>query len=310
MKKVIKQILRENTEKNILGITVTRPNQELIIMRGISGSGKSTMAKSLVKGGVIHSTDDLIEATGDYNGFFAKMIEANNFADLSRMHSNNLKNAMKSMDNGISPVIIDNTNLRPSEAKPYVMYALEIGYADDNIKIVDVGTGGLSAEALAARNSHGVPLENIQRMINTYNGVGPLTLNKIIEASDMYKSSNVLYSCVLLDDNSRNLLLLTFADVIPNGWKTIAHHMTIVFGKGIDDKNELGKEVVLTVTNVGWNDKAIAVLVDGYPSKNANPHITLAINPDGGKPKDSNEITDWKKIRPFKINGVVTEIKK
>lgn len=38
-KETIKSILREGVEaKNILGVEVTRPNQELIVMRGIPGS--------------------------------------------------------------------------------------------------------------------------------------------------------------------------------------------------------------------------------------------------------------------------------
>jgi len=62
MKDTIKNILREGTLKNSLGVTVTRPNQTLIVMRGIPGSGKSTKAKELVGEGTIHSTDDLIES--------------------------------------------------------------------------------------------------------------------------------------------------------------------------------------------------------------------------------------------------------
>jgi len=38
MKEKIKEILRESVDKNILGVTVTRPNQELIVMRGIPGA--------------------------------------------------------------------------------------------------------------------------------------------------------------------------------------------------------------------------------------------------------------------------------
>jgi len=311
MKQTIKDILREQTMKNMLGILVTRPKQELIIMRGISGGGKSTKAKSLVGEGVIHSTDALIEATGDYRGFFEKMIASKNFIELSRMHSKNLSNAKKSMDEGISPVIIDNTNLTANESKAYVKYALEIGFANENIKVVDVGTGGLVAEALAARNTHGVPLDKIKQMMAKYKSTGELTLKRIMESKDMYpESSDVLYSAVVLDEKSHKFLLGVFEKQIPTGWTKIAHHMTIVFGKGIDDKKELGKKVKLLVTDIGRNDKAMAVLVEGYPSKNAKPHITLAVNPDGGKPQMSNDITEFKPVAQFPVTGVVTEVKK
>jgi signal recognition particle GTPase len=46
--KFIKETLRVLAGENSLGLKVTKPNQELIIMRGIPGSGKSTKAKSLV----------------------------------------------------------------------------------------------------------------------------------------------------------------------------------------------------------------------------------------------------------------------
>jgi hypothetical protein len=72
----------------------------------------------------------------------------------------------------------------------------------------------------------------------------------------------------------------------------------------------VGEEVVLTVTDVGLSDMAMAVKVSGYPSKNDIPHITIAVNPDGGKPVMSNQITNWRPIKKFMVNGVVTEIKK
>lgn len=259
--------------------------------------------------GIIHSTDDLIEAMGDYDGFFAKMIESKNFVNLSRMHSKNLTNAKKSMDEGVSPVVIDNTNLKANEAKAYVVHALKLGYADENIQIVDIGTGGLTAEALAARNQHGVPLEKIEKMVNTYKSVGPLTLKKILESKDMYPDSNILYSGVVLDETSRNMLYRAYKDEIPEGWNFIAHHMTIQFGKSAN-KEDLGKEVGLVTKRLGISKMAIAVEVSGYTSKNAIPHITLAVNPNGGKPIMSNEITDWEPTQNLKICGVVTNILK
>ena len=310
MKEKIREILREGSEKNILGVAVSRPNQELIIMRGVSGAGKSTKAKSLVGEGVIHSTDSIIERNGDYNTFFNTLNESKDWSGLSKMHSTNLKEAIESMKAGISPVCVDNTNIKMTEAKSYVKAALEMGFADNNIKFVDVGTAGLTAEQLAARNTHGVPVEKIKQMMDSHAGQGEMTLKKVLESKDMYKpSSNVLYSAVVLDKASHNKLIDRFALEIPEGWKTFAHHMTITLGE-MKDKTDLGNEVTLNVTKVGLSDMAMAVKVEGYPTKNATPHITIAVNPNGGKAVMSNDITEWRKIKPFNVIGKVTEIKK
>jgi predicted kinase len=311
MKTTIKEILRESVDKNSLGVAITRPNQTLIIMRGIPGAGKSTKAKELAGStGVIHSTDDVIESQGDYNSFFQKMFESKDFKPLSRAHSTNLKNLITSLKEGISPVILDNTNIKQNEPKAAVKAALEMGLSDKNIKIVDVGTNGLTAEQLAARNTHGVPLDKIKSMIESHKGQGVLTVESILSSKDMYKESDVLYSAVVLDNGSRNSLLSRVEDVIPQDWKVIAHHMTIVFGKPVPNQQDLGKQVNLRVTEIGLSDMAMAVRVDGYPSTKEIPHITIAINPDGGKPVMSNQITNWGQIKPFSIMGVVTEIKK
>lgn len=321
MKGFIKQKLREGMQTNVnsLGVQVTRPDKELIIMRGIPGAGKSTRAKGIVEGGKLHSTDSLIEASHNYSDFFAEMIKSGSFANLSRMHSQNLKNAKQSMDEGFSPVVIDNTNIRANEPKAYVEHALKLGYADENIKIVDVGNAGLSAEELANRNTHGVPVKKIEEMMKAHSSVGELTLKKILEAKDMYPNSDILYSAVVLDEQSHSILLQEFSHSIPEGWDKIAHHMTIAFGKPTPNKEDLGKEVKLWITHLGISDMAIAVRVEGYPSLNKIPHITLAVNPNGGKPVMSNDITDWTIIEDVRdclyegylsVTGVVTDIKK
>jgi hypothetical protein len=310
MKKEIRTILREDMEKNALGVVVTRPTQELIVMRGIPGSGKSTKAKELAGQGKIHSTDDVIEAGEDYNEFFAKMIASKDFTPLSRVHSTNLKNAVSSMKSGVTPVIIDNTNIKQNEAKAYVVAALELGYSDNNIKFVDIGTAGLEAAELAKRNTHGVPLDKIEMMIASHTAQGPLTLKSVLDSKDMYKQSDVLYSCVLLEEASKNVVLHNLGRYIPEGWKVFAHHMTINLGP-LKDKELLGTEHMLTVTHVGLSDMAMAVKVKtDIKTKNAFTHVTVAINPDGGKPVMSNEITKWQDVRPFILLGKVTEIKK
>ena len=185
-KRKIKEILREGGEINIKGFGITRPTQKLIVMRGVSGGGKSTEAAKRVGEGIIHSTDTLIENAGNYNEFFAKMIESKDFSPLQRMHSQNFKNALASMKEGISPIVIDNTNLKANEPKDIIEAALRHGYDENNIEFVDVGTGGLTAEELAARNSHGVPLDKIKMMIETYEKTGELTVEKVVKAKPMF----------------------------------------------------------------------------------------------------------------------------
>jgi len=310
-KNKIKQILRESTSKNMMGVDVTRPNQELIVMRGIPGAGKSTKAKSLVGKGSIHSTDDVIEAGGDYNEFFANMIATKDFSPLSKAHSTNKRNAIASLKNGVSPVIIDNTNIKMNEPKEIVVAALKMGLSDNNIKFVDIGAAGLEAEELAKRNSHGVPLEKIKQMIASHTGQGEMTLKKVIDAKDMYKASKI--AMVVLDDASRSKLLKALGHNIPEGWDVIAHHMTINFGKGLtgDLVNDLNKVVNLRITSVGKSDMVIAAGVEGYHSDNKLPHITLAVNRvDGGKPVMSNNITDWKGLDSYiNVSGTVKEEK-
>ncbi len=121
----------------------------------------------------------------------------------------------------------------------------------------------------------------------------------------------VLYSCVLLDEPSRILLLNKLQGVYPKNWKLFAHHMTINLGEICDEAiNSLGKEVQLKVTKIGVSDLAIAVGVEGFFTKNDKPHITIAINTEmGGKPKNSNDITEWVDIdHKFMISGEVCEI--
>jgi predicted kinase len=311
VKEKIKNKLREGiVRKNVLNIDITRPNQKLDIMRGIPGSGKSTKAKSLVGEGIIHSTDTLIEATGDYRGYFKKMVDSGDWSEHGRMHNRNFLNAKGSMLEGVSPVVIDNTNIKASEPKKYVEAALKMGFDEANIRIVDVADGGVSAEVLVERNSHGVGMKTIKRMTDSHRGVGKLTVSKILEAKD--KKRKVLYNGVVIDDASKNKLLSTLMEMkmIPEGWKTFAHHMTISVGKPLENRGVIGNTVNLTATDVGSNDKAIAVKVTGYPTVNDVPHITIAVNvAEGGMPSNSKEITDWSPLgSPISLQGVVEEV--
>ena len=123
--------------------------------------------------------------------------------------------------------------------------------------------------------------------------------------------SKISYSAVVLNDESRKKLIGAFKDIIPNDFEIIAHHMTINMGD-LDKsfKDDIGKNVKLVVHSFAEDDKVMAVGVYGYPSKNKQPHITLAVNRSkGGKPFMSNKLKKWKELKNKMIlQGTVQEV--
>lgn len=274
---------------------------KIYILRGLSGAGKSTKAKSLVgTNGIIHSTDDVIASKYDYGEFFKNILPKTPNL-LGTMHRENLENFKSSIQSGFDTIIVDNTNIDISDAKPYVIAAIMSGIRQEDIQFVDIGTNGLSAEELFQRNLHGVPLDVIRQKINVYETMPLFNFKNVLKSKSRGKLG---YSAVFLDSDSRRKLSKFHIE----GWNYHNTHMTIVFGQNLPNDAELGEEVELMATHLGSTDKAIAVKVNGFHSNNSNPHVTISVNPDGGKPVMSNEIIDWNPIDEITLTGTVIEV--
>ncbi|XP_007954146.1 NEDD4-binding protein 2-like 1 [Orycteropus afer afer] len=135
--------------------------KHLYLLRGLPGSGKTTLARQLQHDfprALVFSTDDFFfrdDGSYEFNPDF-----------LEEAHKWNQKRARKAMRNGISPIIIDNTNLHAWEMKPYAVMALENNY-EVIFREPDTRWKFNVAE-LARRNIHGVSREKIQRMKERY----------------------------------------------------------------------------------------------------------------------------------------------
>ena len=152
----------------------------LYVMRGVSGSGKSTVAKSLpgVVPENIFSTDALISNdSAEYKTFFHNMNLKNDWTPLYEKHKQLGDMVEKAMQEGMTPIVVDNMHLEAKQAKRAVELALKNGY---QVEFVDIGNGGLTDDELANRNSHGVTLEEISSMMQTYESAGPLTIEKVL----------------------------------------------------------------------------------------------------------------------------------
>lgn len=130
--------------------------KKLIIIRGLSGSGKSTKARELAgNSGLILSADNYFTKEGKYE-FKASL--------LPEAHALCKSLANEAMASGRELVIIDNTNTRKWEYANYLEMASIYGY-ETEIQMV----GNLTdTELYTKRNTHGVPKEAIERMAKRF----------------------------------------------------------------------------------------------------------------------------------------------
>ena len=121
------------------------------------------------------------------------------------------------------------------------------------------------------------------------------------------------YFSVVLDAPSAERLKAQFVDHVPEGWKWIGHHMTIIHNSRYRSNQKIlhyaktmnGAIVSLEVVELGLSDKCMAVKVTtAVPSDNAIKHITLAVSPTG-KAVQSNQIKVWRSVTPFILSGAI-----
>ena len=144
--------------------------KKMYIMRGVSGSGKSTKAKQLAGSGKVFSTDDFFMEGEEYNFNPTKLQEA---------HKWNQKRVWDAAHKGITPIVVDNTTTQGWEAKPYVVIGMTEGY---DVEIVEPESPWWNkfrpnmseeelqelAETLVSKTVHGVPIEGIKNMLKRW----------------------------------------------------------------------------------------------------------------------------------------------
>jgi hypothetical protein len=121
------------------------------------------------------------------------------------------------------------------------------------------------------------------------------------------------YVALVLDDRSQELLKREFGHFMKKGWKWRGHHMTMCFGD-IDPQYclPLGMKEKIRATTLAVSEGVVAIGVEGAPSRNSVPHVTLCFDASKGfKASDSNSIpaSEWKRLpKSLVLSGVVEEI--
>jgi hypothetical protein len=169
----------------------------VFLMRGFPGSGKSSVVGSLLNqyggspvGHVFATDNDFIPNTlakrraGEYVSGEEEDTEYNANFHVNKTqgaHIRNLIEFKKAVDQGVTPLIVDNTNITVQAMRPYAAYAEKEGYQirtkysnspwwKEHFHLLsDKKTNKEKldqfAELLATKNRHGVPAETIKDFI-------------------------------------------------------------------------------------------------------------------------------------------------
>jgi len=137
--------------------------KQVIIVRGIPGSGKSTLVKNDYPDAVICSADNYFEEVAAlHNSTYRKEFKPWLVGKAHQHCWYQFIHALCVMEE--ETIVVDNTNIHEWEYDNYSFLAKLNGYSVEVVSIPMTET----AEVYHERNTHGVPLEVIQRMMNEY----------------------------------------------------------------------------------------------------------------------------------------------
>ncbi len=140
-------------------------DRKMIILRGLPGAGKSTYCQTrwpqLTPAYLAPNGWPTISVSADH--YFMTMSGEYRYdpAGIGPAHAQALCNLIDCIKNNVSTIVVDNTHAMNWEWKVAARLAEVTGYT---IEIVDLFDSGKTDEELAARNTHGVPVEAIKNM--------------------------------------------------------------------------------------------------------------------------------------------------
>lgn len=127
----------------------------VVIMRGVSGSGKDTWIKKNINSARICSADEYFTMNNPRHEYEFDV------AKLPRAHSYCMSNFLKALYDHVSTIVVNNTNIRCWEWENYALTALLYGYGYDVVVVELVCDTVDQIRHCQRRNVHQVPAASI-----------------------------------------------------------------------------------------------------------------------------------------------------
>lgn len=160
------------------GILIIMQKNTLYILRSPSGGGKTTLVESMIRKSKSIYNYHLSADFFMHDGYPEKPIHECPYVFRPELLGPNHKRVFREFIDIIAytmndktkaaSIYLDNTNLKWWEFGLYVQVAKKLDY--NVVQLIPDGilTGSVTAEDLAIRNKHGVPLEKIREMMKNF----------------------------------------------------------------------------------------------------------------------------------------------
>lgn len=139
--------------------------QQVIIIRGVSGSGKSTKAFEIKLDAEAKGFSVVICSADDYPGYYVSGKYTWSPQACSSAHKYCQEKFKAALYKDVDVIIVDNTNIKKKDFKFYIDEAMWNGH---EVSILEIPFNKADSKLYAARNSHGVPEEKILQMMENY----------------------------------------------------------------------------------------------------------------------------------------------
>jgi predicted kinase len=125
-------------------------NKRLFICQGVSGSGKSSVAKMLAQSILCSETGETVSIRSTDELFMENGVYKFDQNKLGGYHGKNQFLVEKDMNDGVDVIVVDNTCCKNRDARPYILMARKHNYS---ITVIRVDCGLTEAKKRNASRS-------------------------------------------------------------------------------------------------------------------------------------------------------------